>query len=375
MNKNTMNQTTTKEQELYNTANKAVYIALRARHEKSGLQFLAELQNQTANDNRAFNNRNIAEQITELEELHESHRKGFEFFNARANRLTLDAIERTTAFSLAEDLRAKAESERQQITTLYKELERTLSDRADLVQDAILKLLELEQEPAIVSTAILDQFQEGALIDELTEEQQAEAQSIANFKAVINAVGRAINNLASPEVLNSTKTRVQEATLEEIADYMLNYGYTNEQGQLTLDGVKIPHQTKRARESDCYITIEHRNTKTQQGYYKVYHYRTIAPYQYIEDFSTAEDGENDIEYLKVYNPFVSSYGDIDRIEELYQRANLTDRQRLFLEHFARACRYDNNFSNCKQYAFKQIGITTATNQTTFFNRLKKALNK
>ena len=371
-----MNQpTTTNTEELYNTANKAVYIALRARHEKSGLKFLEELQNQTANDNKAFNNRNLAEQITELEELHKSQRKGFEFFNARANRLTLDAVERATAFSLAEDLRAKAESNRQQIATLYKELERTLSDRADLVQDAILKLLELEQEPAIISTAIIDKIKEGALIDELTEDEQEQAQSTANFKAVINYVGKSINNLASPEVLNSTSTKIAPLDKKQFLMILLKYGYTNEQGQLTLDGVKIPHTAKRTRASDCYITIENRNTKNHKGWYAVYHYRTIAPYQYIEDFNTAEDGENDIEYLKTYNPFISSYGDIERLEELCQRANLTDRQRLFLEHFARCCRYEADFKKCKAYAFKQIGITTQTNQDVFFHRLKKALNK
>ena len=47
---------------MYADAEKAVYIALRARHEKSGLQFLAELQNAQTNDRTARNNAEIAAQ-------------------------------------------------------------------------------------------------------------------------------------------------------------------------------------------------------------------------------------------------------------------------------------------------------------------------
>lgn len=353
---------------LYADAEKAVYIALRARHSKSGLQFLADLQNAQKTDQTARNNRTTAEELTHLEKMHKSHREGFELFNRRANRLTLSDFERALAFTLAEDFKHKAEREQQQINALSDVLDLTLSDRADLVQVALVKMLELEQTPAEITATILATF--GATTEEeLTEEDLTQAQATANFRAVINSVGRAINDLATPEVLNRTTTKaVKIEDLDEVTDFILKYGGIG-------DDYKAPHTTKRARASDCYITIEERHTATQDGYYKIYHYKTVAPYQYIEDFNTADDTENDIAYIKTYNPFVSNSADLDRIEELYNRANLTDRQRLFLQEFAKRCRYDGDFQSVKQYAFNRIGITTRANQDVFFHRLKKALNK
>lgn len=362
----------TTQADIYTTAEKAVYIALKARHEKSGLQFLTDLQNAQYTDKLCRTAPQIAEQIAELEELHESHRKGYEFYNARANRLTLTEYERALCYTLSKDFQNKSDHENKQLADLYQALNNTYTDRADLTQTACLQIIENEKNPAPITATVLATY--GATtIEELTAEELATAQASANFRTVINAVGRAINKLASPEALNSTKTVLEQITKAEYRNYIYKYGILNDNNDLTIEGVKIPHTTKQTRASDCYITIEERNTAKHKGYFKVYHYRTVAPYQYIEDFNTTEDGENDINYIKTYNPFISTYGDIERIEELTHRANLTDRQRLFLEHFARRCRVSADFKDCKNYAFSKIGITTESNKTTFFNRLKKAL--
>ena len=64
----------------------------------------------------------------------------------------------------------------------------------------------------------------------------------------------------------------------------------------------------------------------------------------------------------------------EKIDNVYnQTADLTDRQRLFLQAFCKRCRVSADFKDCKDYAFKQIGITTESNKTTFFNRLKNRL--
>ena len=55
------------ENELYTTAEKAVYICLRARHEKSGLHFLEELQNGQIIDRSCRTAPSIAEQHTQAE--------------------------------------------------------------------------------------------------------------------------------------------------------------------------------------------------------------------------------------------------------------------------------------------------------------------
>lgn len=352
---------------LYTQAEKAVYIALRARHEKSGLNFLAELQNAQSTDTKTRNRTEVFNNLADLEQLHESHRKGQAFFTARANRLTLSDHERALAYTLAQDFKTKADTEQQHIDSIYNTLEETYSDRADLTQTAILAILDTEKNPAPITATILAEY--GATTaEELTEEERAQAQSTANFRAVINSVGRAINTLTHPDANNRTTTKAEPITLDEVANYIIKYG--NE----VLNGLKIPHTAKRTSASQCYITIEERNTKTQQGYYKVYHYATIAPYQYIEDYSTTdENGENDIAYLKSYNPFVSNFADIEHIEELCNRSNLTDRQRLFLAEFAKRCRFDSDFYSVRKYAFERIGIHSDRTQRDFFAKLRKAL--
>lgn len=376
---NTTTTTRTTAEELYNQAEKAVYIALRARHEKSGLQFLADLQNAQTTDRKARNNATIAEQMTPhekaLEELIQERdelQKGLQFVTRQSVNLKNSEDIRREYAKLIKQHTAKLDHinnrikhERDTIADLFKQLETTYTDRADLTQTAVLKILELEQEPAPIKSNVLAVYGVES-VEELTEEEREQAQEQANFRAVINAVGKSINTLATPEALNSTKTKVQPITEEEVNEFIHIYGGIGNE-------YKAPHTAKRSRQSDCYITIEERHTKTQNGFYKVTHYKTIAPYQYIEDFSTTEDGENDIEYLKSYDPFVSTYNDIDYIVELATRCDLTDRQVQFLRAFASRCRFSADFKDCKKYAFSEIGITSDRTQRDFFAKLKKAL--
>lgn len=373
------NTTTNRNEELYTTAEKAVYIALRARHEKSGLKFLAELQNAQAQDRQARNNTHIAEEITEHENALADLKAELQdlvklqaMADRQAVKVTNSAELRKAWANNSADLQAlittnKSKTKHLQaiVNDLFDTLDITYTDRADLTQTAVLQILENEQSPAEITNSILASYGV-TTAEELTDTERADAQARANFKAVVNAVGKAINKLASPEALNRTVTQSTQATAEEVNEWARKYGGTGKD-------IKVSAPTKRCRMSDCFDTMEYKDTKTAKGWYKVRHYVTVAPYQYIDTYTEDENGENDIAYLKTYNPFVSNSADLDRIEELYQRANLTDRQRLFLEHFARRCRVDGNFKSCKAYAFKQIGITTTTNQTTFFNRLKKAL--
>ena len=350
---------------MYETAEKAVYICLRARHEKSGLQFLAELQNSQRQDRVARNSTAIAEEIHKHEEQHEEYRKEVDRYQALANRLTLTNEERTSAQTLADHYRTLAHNEQTTLADLYSAISTTYTDRADLTQTAVLQMLENEKNPAPITKTILASY--GAeSINELSGADRKKAQEQANFRAVVNAVGRAIGTLATPDALNSTTTIKTKATADEVAEWCRLYKATGKD-------TKIAVSVKRCRMSDCYDTMEYLETKTQKGWYKIRHYKTTAPYQYIDTYTENEDGETDIAYLKTYNPFISNCADLERIEELSQRANLTDRQRAFLEHFARRCRIEGDFKKCRDYAFSQIGVHTATNRTTFFNRLKKAL--
>lgn len=346
-------------EKLYTTAERAVYIALRARHEKSGQNFLAELQNAWSNDEQARKGKAIAEQISTLEKAHASHRKGAEHFQTIANRLTVDEIERATAQTLADDFRAKARQEQNDIETLYKTLAVTFSDRADLTHTAIIQILQNEKTPQEIKQNTLAKYGKKT-VKELTRAERKQAQEQANFRAVINAVGKAINKLASPEVMNGTKTKAVKITTEQAQQWYNTYSTEETAKEYTKGG---------------YITVEHRNTKTQNGFYKVYHNKTVGQYLYIEQY-TAENGEILIDgYEKSYNPFVSNRADLEQLADLYERAELTDRQRLFLKYFCMKARHTADFTACKKYAFSKVGLTTRTAQDTFFHRLKIALVK
>lgn len=352
---------------LYQEAEKAVHIALRARHSKSGLQFLADLQNAQSTDNQARNNDIIAESLTYHESKHESFLKGYEFFNSQSQRLTLTNEERITALTLAQEFSNKAQAEKQHINSLYDSLDITLSDRADLTQTAIIKLIEVEKTPVEISQNVLASY--GATTtEELTKEEREQAQSTSNFRAVINSVGRAISQLTSPDANNRHTTKAEPITVEQVTDYILKYGND------VLNGLKIPHTTRRATASQCYITIEERNTKTQKGFYKVTHYKTVQPYQYIEDIlPTDENGESDIQYIKVDNPIQHKQADIESIEELLYKAfkNCTEREReqykMLCMHYLSATRYYTTQADIISYIANREKTTTRT----IYNRLNK----
>jgi hypothetical protein len=424
MKTNTTTTTTTKD--YYTDAERAVYIALKARHEKSGLHFLAELQNAQATDKTARNNTQlIVNEITPLEQQlehlikeREQLNKNIKYTLSQIHKLTTTADDRREWQTLykqqvikAQTLKNTIKHTRAEIDNLSDILSTTYTDRADLTQTAVLKMLELEKTPAPITKTILNRYGVDTA-EELTDTERADAQEQANFRAVINAVGRAINNLASPDAMNRTVSKpvkltdyiAQQHNITSISNFKANTEQWNDNGTYSASysavmfidelleeeekrfinqwskaygsmgkDTKVSRAIKRCRQSDCYDTLEYRDTKTQKGYYLVRHYKTIAPYQYIEDFNTTEDGENDIQYIKTYNPFISNSTDLDRIEELYKTADLTDRQKDFLKFFCRACRHSADFKECKNYAFSKIGVKTESNKTTFFNRLKQRL--
>ena len=178
----TKTTTTTNEREytadLYNQAEKAVYIALRARHEKSGLHFLEELQNNQATDRRARTSGDISEQISRAEQEHEELTARLE--ELRKDRATADR--KATSIKTAEQdrkafARLSAQIKRQEepiknrikslnddLALLYKSLEITFTDRADLTQTAVLKLLEVAEQPQPRTATVLASY--GATTEE-----------------------------------------------------------------------------------------------------------------------------------------------------------------------------------------------------------------
>lgn len=368
MSKTTKTNTTARAEEMYTTAEKAVYICLRARHEKSGLHFLAELQNAQKQDIKCRQSADLINEIdtaeTDLATLREELaelRKNEQYIDRQSESLKNTAELRTAYAIQLRTIKARADLKKDhikrlsdRIADLYEQFDRnSFSDRADLIQTAVLKIVELEKDPAPLTASILAEY--GAESpEELTEEERTEAQARANFKAVINAVGKSINTVATPEALNSHKTKCRKATDEEVKEWLnIHGGYG--------DKYKEYVSRKRCRMSDCYRTLEYKNTKTMQGFYIVTHYKTVAPYQYIEDYAqTDENGENDIAYMKTYNPIVTDYADIEGITELCDNANLSDTERLILEYYSRALRFYTTKADIINYICSCTKLSKAT---------------
>lgn len=347
----------------YDYATLAVSKALRNLYTMSNQQLFLDLENQCKNDETASKGGEYAKQLTKHTKKHAEHIKAIEQYNTIIQALKTTAEERATAQFWKKHHQAQARQEQTSIDDLTALLQYTHSDREQLVQEAVAQVWKNTKTPAEITAKILESYGVETA-EELTAEELHEAQTRANYKKVLATVKKAVRGLSHPDALNSTRTKIKAISQADALKWISTFG-TND----TENGIQAREYTKSG-----YITVEHRNTAKYKGWYKVHHYKTAAPYQYIEHYTEDESGEIDIAYLKTYNPFISTSADIDRIEKLCKRADLTDRERHFLEMFARRCRVSADFKDCKQYAFKMIGISTATNQSTFFNRLKKKLN-
>ena len=361
-----------KAESLYNKSEIAVYICLRARHSKSGLHFLQELQNGQSTDKGIYNRSEKVERLTTVEnQLNEYRNRLAEEYKTKAT-----ADRQSNSLANSDELRTEwakvSKSSAQvieilrnhikQLTTeqqsIYKALEVAFTDRADLVQVGVMTLLQLEQEPAPITASILLEF-DVEDISELSETEREQAQEKANFKAVCSAIGKSISLVATPDALNTTKTVCKRATAEQLADWINRHGGTGK------EHIEYAYR-KRTRASDCFVTMEYKEYKdeSKRGYYYIYHYKTITPYSYIEDLLPKSDEgetlEKDVEYIKSYNPLVTTPGDLESLDDLYTTANLTDTEQIILEQYARAMRYHTAKADIISYVARNTDLSTAT---------------
>lgn len=358
---------------LYTDAERAVYIALRARHEKSGLQFLADLQNAQRADSIARNDTHLIEYIHRKEHQHARVKKFYvyhmeqrDYCKTQAQRKTLTTAEVDAwahKATLHDTQRAKfgriLNALDNEITNKSNKLFCGFSDRADILQDVVLFLLDFDYyaKDSIWNDSpyfTVENFDKWAVENKKRYDDSNawhEYLQILRFKGACRVAGRAISGLATPDALTRTTTKAHKATANELAEWRRVHG--ENMGK----GYKVPVAVRRARMSDCYDTLEYRDSKTQKGYYIVRHWTTTAPYQYIENYAD-EDGETDIAYLKNYNPFVNNFGDIEVIENLLLVADLTPKEEEILLAFCKYCRYYSDFQECRKKAFASCGYTS-----------------
>lgn len=324
----------------------AAAVALRAKHQKSGLQFIADLQNNRTADRTAANLAAIADQVAPLERKRAELYTLADTLQAHADKLTTPPEEARAAAREAAKARKAAHALTPRIDQLNSLFSLTLSDRADIVQAAALEAVERATNPAEVTEEATERA--AAQLERWTAEAEAEAdtntaaaaalvflealtaeevaQDTANYKATITAAGRAISAHAAPEALNRYTTKATAATPEQVAEWIQKYGGT---------GKDIKHHTprKRTRASECWETMEHKTYKNKpSGFYHITHYRTVAPYISYEAFTEATGGDNAEVVKNCGINVIETQAAAEALEAVITAANLTERERLF-------CRY------------------------------------
>ena len=343
---NEQNKTTTAAVIDYLQFDIAAAVALRAKHQKSGLQFIADLQNQRAADRAAASLTKYADEVAPLERKRAELYTIADTLQAHADKLTTPAEEARAAAKEAAKARKAAKALTPRIDQLNALFSLTLSDRADIVQAAALEALERISNPAEYTEE--DTARAAAQIEKWTAEAEAEAdsntaaaaaltfiealtpeevaQDTANYKATITAAGRAISAHAAPEALNRYTTKATPASPEDVAAWVKAYGGT---------GADIKHHTpmKRTRASECWETMEYKTYKHKpSGFYHITHYRTIAPYVSYEAFTDATGGDQSEVVKNCGINVIETQAAAEALEATIAAANLTERERLF-------CRY------------------------------------
>lgn len=251
--------------EVIRAAYVAAFLAIRARHQASGLDFLRRLNLEQSRDRQRENLPTIAAEALTARAEHAQHHAAADLYNAIADRATAPAEQRDHAAQLAKEHRAAADRSR----STYERLERVIattshSDRADIVQAAAVAMWET-----------------------------------GNFTEACKAAGKAIGAIAAANGCTATRTKVRPITKEQADAIRADY-YTsatkvyNQSGELvreedSTEAARIPFKTREGLTAG-YTTIEYRNSKQfPAGWYEVKHYHTAAPCISYEVFATNED--------------------------------------------------------------------------------------
>lgn len=384
---------------------RATNTCIKNRIDKSGLQFLADLQKNAHNDRIRLNATAHFETISKLTAEHEEHRKNAEELKAIANRISTPTEQRAEAHKQYKKHTEAMKHCTDQIKTLEAVLNLTISDRADLEQVAHLAHLEAltnppeadERDTARAET-ILEEVKnathkaphksknahKSAVV--FAEDIEATAQEIRIYRAVVNAVGNYITAMQNTSTFNRTKTTKQLLTAEQTAEYISTYG-----------GIGKDYKHKTDNGNTQYI--EHRKYKKHpSGIYLITETKTHAPCISYEEFT--EDNGDMLETLIVSNNGINIITDQQArtdIESLIERAELTDRERQFLLYFLDNTSAKNGqkavneyhkkngkkatkqgaeaerYQAMKKSAFERIGIHAKQTQSDFFKRITKRL--
>lgn len=290
-------------EQLYQTADKAVFFAIRAREATSATNLFRELSQSAPTDRQRREITRIAEEISDHQRQHSRARAEIEALTRIIDSTKTAPAERLDAWKRREQAKQTAKKALERVQSLEQRInDTTTSDREQLVQVAIIAGLDPEN---------------------ATDPDRA-------FKRMTNSAGREISNLASPDALRSTRTKLTPITAEEAQAEREAHPDIITIDPLTGEEITTPAHVPfnvKGGQSAGYYTIEYRPaTKTRPaGWYKVSHYATVAPYVSFETFATGENAEPIAKNGGINA--IETISDREELEALINRANLTERER------------------------------------------------
>lgn len=327
------------------TGDDAARITLTRMSANTGTKLYTDLLNAAHLDRLNRNAATIEAERAEAEALAEAHEaaakdaaKNAKYYRKIANSMTRSDSERAAAL----ELYRAAEHEAAEHTAAAKKARSTARAKQDAIN-------------AAAGTGYFEDLAQEAAIAAIESQKSGEG-----IKPTRTAASQAVRQLAHPDALNQSHTDTQLLTKEEAANLMTRYAVDLYQ--------KPPkhYETRTKGNKNAYITFEIRtgNTELKQltkaaaegdtaakkrldslaraidpdtgkpgVICKVTHRYTTAPYMLVDFWNEGEPIE-DTRNNGINAIFAQS--DIEAITELFNRANLTDRERLIISRAADA---------------------------------------
>lgn len=323
-NETTFNITATATNEqLYLAAEIAASIALRTLHSRTGLTMYADLIRAYHNDHIARAAEDIQNDIHTAEAMRDDARKMARLAAQIADRLTITEEEREAAEEECEAWTTAANGYADEATDTEKAMQGVaFSDRADMTQAAALAIVQTWTQPAEVTDSRRANYAAaiGKTAEELTEEEETDLQTAANFRAAINAARMESTRLAHPDAMNSTTTKATPQNAEQVADWIKTVGGTG-------PDFRRAANRKNTKATDCWDTMEYKDNKRVKGWFLIRHYKTVRQYDSYEAAQEQSGNEPSADTLS------DNAAAVEMLTAIVGRANLTATERAALAFY------------------------------------------
>lgn len=302
---------------VYHLPELCTLLVLRARHRETGLQLFNDLAAAAAADARIMHDlTSRAKRASDRRAEYETARDTAAMLDSIAARISTDPDIAAAAAEQAQAERSRRDAAREDADAMDKaDATATTSERAAMVQAAATRFAEMMQQG-----------------DDMT----------AVIPELCKAASAALAQLSNPDAMTRNSTVTRWLTRAEWNEYRDRYAI-----DLTAQPPQhIPAAMTKAGTA-CYKTIETRDRKAErariakhdpatlarkavtddgQAICIIYHYRTVAPYVTFNQFAAPENApelSNNGGINAIFNQ-----SDRDSIDALFDRANLTERERL-----------------------------------------------